>query len=81
MQSIALKLPEELIKASERAASSLHVSRAEYIRRAIEEMNRKMLAEARARQMAEASRKVRGESMRVNREFEEVETDPDDKAR
>jgi hypothetical protein len=78
MQSIALKLPEELVKASERAASSLQVSRAEYIRRAIEEMNRKMLAEARARQMAEASRRVRGESMRVNREFEEVETDPDD---
>ena len=77
MQSIALKLPEELIKASERVASSLHVSRAEYIRRAIVEMNRKVHAETKARQMTEASRKVRGESMRVNREFEEIETDPD----
>jgi predicted transcriptional regulator len=77
MQSIALKLPDELIKASDRVASSLHISRAEYMRRAITEMNRKVRAEARARQMSQASLKVRGESLRVNREFAEVEMDPD----
>ena len=48
-----------------------------YIRRAIERMNRETLTEVRARRLAEVSRKVRRESMRVNAEFAAVERDPD----
>jgi hypothetical protein len=51
--------------------------RAEYIRRAIERMNREAEARARAERMARASRKVRKESMRVNAEFARIERDPD----
>lgn len=76
MRSIALKLPEELLEESARLAGSLRVSRAEYIRMAIQRMNRKTLARLRAERLAELSRRVRGESMKVNAEFTAIERDP-----
>ena len=77
MGSISLKLPDDLLDASGRCAAALKLSRAAYIRRAVERMNRDTRAEVRARRLAEVSRKVRGESMRVNAEFAAVERDPD----
>lgn len=77
MESISLKLPEELLETSERCAKALGIPRAEYIRRAIERMNREAEARARAERIAAASRKVRKESMRVNAEFARIERDPD----
>ena len=78
MESISLKLPQEMLETSERCARALGISRAEYIRRAIERMNRQTTqARARATQMARASRKVRKESMRVNAEFAAIERDPE----
>ena len=77
MGAISLKLPDELLDASGRCAAALKLSRAAYIRRAVERMNRETRAEIRARRLAEVSRKVRGESMRVNAEFAAVERDPD----
>jgi len=47
------------------------------LRRAIERMNRETRARVRARRLAEASRKVRRESLRVNAEFAAIERDPD----
>ena len=73
---ISLKLPEDLLDVSGRCAAALKLSRAAYIRWAIERMNRETRAEIRARRLAEVSRKVRGESMRVNAEFAAVERDP-----
>ena len=40
-------------------------------------MNRHTQAKLRARRLADASRKVRGESMRVNAEFAAIENDVD----
>ena len=40
-------------------------------------MNRETHAQLRARRLAEVSRKVREESMRVNAEFAAIEQDPD----
>jgi hypothetical protein len=40
-------------------------------------MNRETDAQLRAERLAEASKKVRKESMKVNAEFAAVETDPD----
>jgi len=40
-------------------------------------MNRETRAQLRAARLAEASRKVRDESMRVNAEFAAIEHDPD----
>ena len=77
MGAISLKLPDDLLEASRRAAESLGISRAEYIRRAIQRMNLETRARLRAERLAEASRKVRRESMRVNAEFAAVEEHPD----
>ncbi|HWF61172.1 MAG TPA: hypothetical protein VN666_12795 [Nitrospira sp.] len=73
MGAISLKLPEDVLEASRRCAETLHLSRTAYIRRAIERMNRQTQAILRARRLAEASKKVRKESLRVNREFAAVE--------
>jgi hypothetical protein len=76
MGAISLKLPEDVLEASRRCADTLHLSRAAYIRRAVERMNRQTQALVRARRLAEASKKVRKESLRVNRELAAVERDP-----
>lgn len=77
MESISLKLPKELLVTSDRCARALGIPRAEYIRRAIERMNRDAEARARAERLATASRKVAKESRRVNAEFAAIERDPD----
>jgi hypothetical protein len=77
MRAISLKLPEDVLETSRRCAYTLHLSRAAYIRRAIERMNRQTEALLRATRLAEASKKVRKESMRVNREFAAIEQAPD----
>lgn len=77
MKAVSVKLPEDLISASGECARSLHLSRAEYVRRAIERMNEETRVEQRAKRLAEASRRVREESMRVNAEFAAIEHDPD----
>jgi metal-responsive CopG/Arc/MetJ family transcriptional regulator len=63
MEAISLKLPESLLKESSRHARALGVPRAEYIRRALERMNREIAARNRAARLAQASKKVRRESM------------------
>ena len=77
MRTIALKLPDQLIQDSSRYANELQVSRAEYIRIAIRRMNHKTEARLRAERLAEVSRRVRGESMKVNAEFSAIEREPD----
>ena len=76
MKAVSLKLPEDLLKASTRFAEALHLTRAEYIRRAVERMNRQTRAGLRATRLAEVSKRVRKESMRVNAEFAAIEDDP-----
>jgi metal-responsive CopG/Arc/MetJ family transcriptional regulator len=75
MKSISLKVQEELLETSDRCARALGISRTEYIRRAIERMNREAEAGSRAERMSRASRKARKESMRVNAEFAAIERD------
>jgi len=77
MGAVSLKLPDELLEASGRCAEALQIPRAEYIRRAIEQMNRETQRRLRAKKLTEASRKVREESMKVNAEFAAIEQDPD----
>ena len=75
--AISLKLPDELLEASDRCAKTLHLTRAEYIRRAIDRANRDTEEAVRARRLREVSRKVRRESLRVNAEFAAIERDVD----
>lgn len=77
LEAISLKLPAELLKASQRYAQALRLSRAEYVRRAIERMNKEAAARLRAERLAAASLKVRRQSMEVNAEFARIERDPD----
>ena len=77
MGAISLKLPDYLLEAAGRCAGALRLSRAEYMRRAIEQMNRETRAHLRGTRLAEVSRRVRKESMRVNAEFAAIERDPD----
>lgn len=77
MGTISLKLPEDVLETSRRCADTLHLSMGEYIRRAVERMNRQTPEPRRVRRLAEASKKVRKESLRVNREFAAIERTPD----
>ncbi len=77
MRTISLSLTDAVLERSGRCAEALAISRAEYIRRAIQAMNRETDAQLRADRLANASRKVRDESMRVNAEFELIDHDPD----
>jgi hypothetical protein len=77
MGAISLKLPEDLLDGSAQCAKALKISRAEYIRMSIEKLNREIRADLRAKRLAEVSRRVREESMRVNAEFAATEEDPD----
>ena len=77
MKTISLNLPEDVLDASSAAADALRLSRAAYIRKAIERMNHETAARLRAEKMAQASMKCRAESMRVNAEFDAIEGDPD----
>ena len=76
MSAISLKLPDDLLEASSRCAVALKLSRAAYIRRAVERMNRETQARLRAQRLADASRRVCAKSMKVNAEFAAVERAP-----
>jgi predicted transcriptional regulator len=77
MGTISLRIDDELLDEMTSQAKALHLSRTEYLRRAIAEMNEKVARNLRRRRLQEASLKVRAESMRVNREFAEIEEAPD----
>lgn len=77
MEAISLKLPEDLLEDSARCAEALKMSRAAYVRLAIEQMNRKTRAQIRGQRLTAASLKVRKESKSVNGEFAAIDRDPD----
>ncbi len=77
MTTVSLRLPDELMKEADQRARELKVPRAEYIRRAITALNAQVVAEQRRQRLINASRRVRGESMKVNAEFDRIEDAPD----
>ena len=77
MPAISLKLPEPLLATSGECAAALQLSRAEYIRQALERMNRDTRGRLRADRLRAASRRVRQESMRINAEFDAIVGDID----
>ena len=78
MKSVSLRLPDEIADEVEKKAKNLELSRTSYILLAIEAYNRLLDKEARNQRMAAASRKVRANSLRVNRKFSRIENDPED---
>jgi uncharacterized coiled-coil protein SlyX len=57
-------------------AEQMHLPRAAYVRKALEQMNAAVAAQRRRTRLMEASLKVRTESMRVNAEFDAIEDAP-----
>lgn len=77
MTTVSIRLPDDLLKETEKHARELRVPRAEYIRLAIEARNAAAAASHRRRRLMEASRRVRAESLGVNAEFDAIEDAPD----
>lgn len=77
MGTISMRIEDELLAEVTRQARVLHMTRTEYLRRAIADMNEKVARDLRRRRLQDASRKVREESMRVNLEFANIEDAPD----
>lgn len=77
MGTISLRIEEELLAEVTNQAKALHLTRTEYLRRAIADMSEKVARDLRRHRLQEASRKVRAESMLVNLEFAEIEDAPD----
>lgn len=77
MTTVSIRLPDDLLKETDKCAHEMHIPRAEYIRRAIESLNVEATAKQRRSRIMEASRRVRKESMRINAEFDAIEDAPD----
>ena len=77
MPVISLTLSEQLLDLSDECAAALRLSRADYVRRALDRMNSYTQARMRADRLHAASQQVREESMRVNAEFDAIERDID----
>ena len=77
MAAISLKLQAKLLVDVDRCAEALRLPRAEYIRRALEQVNLETQAQLRATRLREASRRIRTESLRLNAEFAGIERDVD----
>lgn len=77
MTTVSIRLPEDVLKETEKRARELRIPRAEYIRRAIEIQNADAVARHRRQRLMEVSKRVRKESLRINAEFEAIEDAPD----
>lgn len=77
MGTISMRIEDELLAEVTNQARALHLTRTEYLRRAIAEMNEKVAHGQRWQRLQEASRKVRQESMRINLKFADIEDAPD----
>ena len=78
MSVITVRLPDKLLNDLDTHAQAIHLQRAEYIRLAIEHMNRTVQNKERIERLKKASLQVRKESMRINKEFSRIEHDPKD---
>ncbi|MBK5276760.1 MAG: hypothetical protein JJE30_17160 [Desulfuromonadales bacterium] len=76
MTTLSLRIPDDLLHEVDTSAEQLHLPRAAYVRKALEQMNAAVAAQHRRMRLMEASLKVRGESMRVNAEFDAIEDVP-----
>ena len=74
MTRVSIRLPDDLLKEVDKRAHEMHISRAEYIRRAIESLNVKAVANHRRHRMMKASRRVREESTRLMRNNQPMPT-------
>lgn len=77
MATISMRIEDKLLAEISRQSAQLRLTRTEYLRRALAEMSAKVAQDLRRQKLQEASRKVRRESVRINREFAAFEDAPD----
>jgi len=78
MSALTVRLPNNVIDEVNSRAKKLHITRSEYIRQSIENMNKKLQQKERKDRLIKASKLVRKESIIVNAEFSKVEYEPKD---
>ena len=78
MSTLTVRLPDQLMGEVEKISKSQKLSRAGYVRKALESMNKEILAAQRRERLANASLRVRDESMKINAEFDATENAPED---
>jgi predicted transcriptional regulator len=76
MNTISIRLPDDILNEVDKIAKDLNVPRTAYLRQAILSMNSKVKEDRRRARIMKLSRRVRKESMRINAEFSKVEHDP-----
>jgi len=77
MSLVSIRLDDRLFHELKARAQTLHISQADYIRKAIEHMNKEISKKERRQKLITASLRVRDESMLVNAEFSRIEHDPE----
>lgn len=78
MTTVTLRLPDNILHKIDANANNLHLSRSEYIKKAVLAMNKEVQEKTRMQRLIAASQMVRQESMIINAEFEAIENDPKD---
>ena len=77
MSALTIRLPDKVVNEVNMRAKKLHISRSEYIKRSIQNMNRGIYEQERKAKLIKISKRVRKESMVINSEFSKVEYDPE----
>lgn len=75
MSTVTLRLPDKLIEEANLRAQHLHITRNEYIKKAVENLNKEIRELEKRKRLITISKKVRAESMKVNAEFEMIDYD------
>lgn len=77
IMNITVNIPENILQQADQNAHLLHIKRSEYIRKALEHMNKQILKNERYARLQYLSKLVKDESRKVNAEFEEIAHDPE----
>ena len=77
MSTLTVRLPDQLMGEVEKISKGQKLSRAGYVRKALESMNKEVLASDRRERLAKASFQVRDESMKINAEFDATDHAPE----
>lgn len=78
MSSLTVRLLNKVINEVNNKAKKLHITRSEYVRKSIENMNEQLQQQEHENKFIRVSKLVRNESMIVNSEFSKVEYEPKD---
>lgn len=77
MSALTVRLPDDLAEEMAKRAQKLHISRSQYIRKSIENMNKNLYELERKEKLFAINMRTRKESIKINSEFSDIEHDPE----